>query len=128
LAVMPVAFWIGSRELGPRGVAFAWLLVYPGLVAWLVRAALRELDLSWAEAAAEIRLPVLAAIAMAIAIALVQLGISGSDTPERIARIVVSAAAGAALYALVIFLHGASLRSEIAEIARWLWRPKVAGA
>ena len=128
LAVMPVAFWVGSRELGPRGVAFAWLLVYPGLVAWLVRAALRELDLSWAEAAAEIRLPVLAAIAMAIAIALVQLGISGFDTTERIARIVVSAAAGAALYGLVIFLHGANLRSEIAEIARWLWRPKVAGA
>src|SRR4029450_10147146 len=62
LLVMPLAFWIGAVHWQAMGVAAAWLIVYPLVMVWMVREALREIGLSWTALARHLWPPVMATL------------------------------------------------------------------
>jgi O-antigen/teichoic acid export membrane protein len=120
LLVMPFAFWAGAVWMGALGVALAWIVVYPVVMAWMAREALRELETGWRIIRGELR-PVVGATLLMVGVVLsVRWVIPGSEFADHLARLVLASAAGAAAYAASIVWQGGVLLGELGEVAGWL--------
>lgn len=128
LLVMPLAFWLGARLIGALGVALASLAVYPLLMLWMAREALRELEAGARMVWEELRPVVLAVAVMAGAVLLARWALPVSGLPHRWLRLAVATGAGALAYAGTLAWRGGPLMGELAEVARWLLRPAVRAA
>lgn len=124
LLLMPLAFWAGAAWMGALGVALAWLVPYPAIMARMAREALRELGIGWATVWSQLRPVILAALVMAASVLVVRSLLPASDSPERLVRLALAVGLGAAVYATLILWHGGLLASEIREVVGWLYRPK----
>ncbi|MBI4271488.1 MAG: lipopolysaccharide biosynthesis protein [Candidatus Rokubacteria bacterium] len=122
LLAMPFAFWAGAVWMGPLGVALAWITVYPVIMAWMAREALRELETGWKTLRHELRTILVATLMMAGVVMVVEWALPASDVVDRLVRLVVAAGLGAAVYAASILWQGGVLVGEIEEVAGWLLR------
>ncbi len=126
LLVMPFAFWAGAALRGSVGVALAWIVVYPLVMAWMAREALQELETGWRTLLDQLRPVVIASLMMAGIVIIVRWALPASDVAARVARLVLAAALGVTVYAAAIFWQGGALVGEIGEVAGWLTRPLLA--
>lgn len=118
--VMPFAFLTGAVSFGAAGVALALIVVYPLLMAWMAREALRELGIGVKMLWYQLR-PIMAATLMMAALVLaVRWTIPGSDFADRLARLVLAVSLGGLVYASAILRFGGPLVSEIARVTGWL--------
>jgi O-antigen/teichoic acid export membrane protein len=122
LLVMPFAFWAGAVWVGALGVALAWIVVYPIIMAWMAREALRELEIGWKVVRDQLRPVTGPTLMMVTVVLLVGWAIPGSDFFDRFVRLALASTAGAAVYAAGIFWQGGVLVGEIREVAGWLRR------
>ncbi|PYM98888.1 MAG: hypothetical protein DME07_21615 [Candidatus Rokuibacteriota bacterium] len=123
LLVMPFAFWAGAAWRGSLGVALAWIVVYPLVMAWMAREALQELETGWRTLLDQLRPILIASLMMAGLVMVVRWALPASDVAERLVRLVLAAALGVTAYAAAIFWQGGALVGEIGEVAGWLKRP-----
>jgi O-antigen/teichoic acid export membrane protein len=126
LFVMPFAFWLGAAWLGSLGVALAWVVVYPLVMMWMAREALRELDMGWRTLLEQLRPIVVASLAMAVVVVIVRWGLPASDLSGRLVRLASSVTAGMIAYAMAVLGQGGALVREIREVTGWLVRPSLA--
>lgn len=124
LLVMPFAFWAGAAWWGPLGVALAWLGVYPLIMGWMAREALRELGIGWHTVWDQLRPVAGGALMMTGCVLVVRWTLPASDPLERLLRLALAVGAGGAVYAGVILWRGGLLAAEIREVAGWLYRPR----
>jgi O-antigen/teichoic acid export membrane protein len=117
LLVMPVAFWAGALSAGALGVAFAWVIVYPVIAAWMAREALREIDTDWHALWTELEPMTVASLLMAAGVLAVQLAIAGTEPFAVCARAGLSVAVGAAIYAAALRWRHPRLVGELMEVA-----------
>jgi O-antigen/teichoic acid export membrane protein len=122
LLIMPFAFWAGAVWMGPVGVALAWVVVYPIMMAWMAREGLRELATGWKIIRDQLRQVMRATLIMVGVVMIVGWAIPGSDFFDRLVRLVLASTSGAAIYAAGIFWQGGVLVGEIREVAGWLLR------
>jgi O-antigen/teichoic acid export membrane protein len=125
LLVMPFAFWFGAVWLGSLGVALAWIVVYPLVMTWMAREALRELEMGWRTLLDQLRPILVASLAMAVVVVMVRWGLPMSDLSERLVRLASSVTVGAIAYAGTVLLQGGALVREIREVTGWLVRPSL---
>jgi O-antigen/teichoic acid export membrane protein len=123
LLVMPFAFWAGAVWMGAVGVALAWIVIYPIIMAWMAREALRELETGWKIIRDQLRPVMGATVLMVGVVMIVRWTMPGSDFFERFLRLVLTSTLGAAVYAAGIFWQGGVLVGEIREVAGWLALP-----
>lgn len=121
LVVMPFAFWGGAASMGARGVALAWVVIYPLFIAWLVREAIKELDLRFRFVWDQIWLIMAATLSMVIIVLAVRWSIPGSDAMSRLVRLVAATGAGALTYGFGMYLRGGALVHEILEVVRLIF-------
>jgi len=120
LLAMPPAFWIGAVQWQAIGVAAAWLVVYPPVMVWMVREALREVGLSWTVLARHLWPPVTATLAM-VAVMVPALWATTSWTGPLVpVRLVLTGLAGASTYAGVLFRFHRSATLDIQEVLGWV--------
>lgn len=122
LLIMPFAFLAGAAWMGGLGVALAWVVVYPFIMAWMAQEALKELEISWKTIWVQLRSVVRATLVMAAVVVVVHWTFPASDLMERLARLVLASGVGALAYGLVILSSGGLLVREIAEVAGWIFR------
>ena len=128
LLVMPLAFWVGAVHWQAIGVATAWLVVYPLVMVWLVREALREIGLSWTALARHLWPPVMATLFMVAVVVPMQWATedwTGSLVPVRL---VLTGLAGAGVYAVILFRFQRSATLEIRQVIGWFLRGGRVGA
>jgi O-antigen/teichoic acid export membrane protein len=120
LGIMPLAFWGGAHWLGQIGVPMAWLVVYPFLMIWMAREALKEIGMAWKTFWTALWPMVFATFVMATAIIAVRLGIFvwWGETP--LGRLVLSLVVGVGSYSIVLFGMGGPIRQEIKEVIGWM--------
>ncbi|MEP7064902.1 MAG: lipopolysaccharide biosynthesis protein [Gemmatimonadota bacterium] len=102
-AVLPPAFWIGSRW-GPTGIAAAWAIVFPFLSAHLYRRLFRDIEMPFATYLRAL-LPALAGCAtMAVCVFAARFGAADRVAlPVRLAAEVIAGALGYALMLMTVF-------------------------
>jgi O-antigen/teichoic acid export membrane protein len=122
LLIMPFAFWAGAVWMGPVGVALAWVVVYPIVMAWMAREVLRELELPWTTLWEQVRPVTDAALVMAAAVVATRWALPASDPAERLLRLGLTAGLGAAVYGATIMWRAGPVVGEIAQVAGWLLR------
>jgi O-antigen/teichoic acid export membrane protein len=122
VVVMPVAFLIGALWRGPRGVAIAWLTIYPVLNLWITREATRELDLRWSILWVQIRGPVAASVAMSAVLLAVRGLLWSPDLATSWIRVLAGTAVGAMTYGVVLWFASPHTLLELAEVTRWVFR------
>lgn len=111
--VLPAGFYLGSRW-GAGGVAAAWLLLDPFLVAPVYWRVCRTLGLSFRDYLAALRPAATGCVAM-VALVLLVRHAAGDATP--VARFAASVASGAATYLATVWaLHGELVRSYAARV------------
>jgi hypothetical protein len=110
------------------GVAAAWLVVYPLVMVWLVREALREIGLPWTTLARHVWPPVTARLSMA-AIVTLALWATTSWTRSLVPfRLVLTSFVGAAAYAGILFGCQRSATQEIRDVVGWFFHGHRVGA
>jgi O-antigen/teichoic acid export membrane protein len=120
LAVMPLAFWIGSASIGAPGVALAWLLVYPMVALRMARETLSELDISLLTVWAELRVVTWVTVAMVTVVITARLLMSEFALADHGLRLTVSVIVGLIAYTAGILWRGRALTDELVEMAGWL--------
>jgi O-antigen/teichoic acid export membrane protein len=120
LLVMPFAFLTGAVSFGAAGVALALIVVYPIIMAWMAREALRELGIGVKMLWYHLRPIIAATLMMAALVLAVRWTIPGSDFADTLARLVLAVSLGGLVYASVILRFGGPLASEIARVTGWL--------
>lgn len=120
LGIMPLAFWAGGHWMGQIGVPMAWLVVYPLLVTWMAREALKEIGMAWKSLWTVLWPLIIATFVMAIAIIAVRVGVTLWLGETPIVRLVLSIVAGIASYSMVVFGMGGPIRQEIKEVVGWM--------
>ena len=123
LLVMPFAFWAGAVWMGALGVALTWVVVYPIIMAWMAREALREIEISWTVILDQLRPVIVATLIMVAVVMIVRSTVTPADFGGRLVRLVVAAIAGGAAYAAGIVLQGGVLVDEISEVVGGLALP-----
>ncbi len=109
LIVLPLSFYIGGRQWGMMGIAYAWLLVYPIIVAVTYQRALREIALSWRALFGSIWPAASGVVVMAITVLAARAALVGSIA--RPALLAVEVLVGASAYvAMCVTVHAARLR------------------
>ncbi|NCU13078.1 MAG: oligosaccharide flippase family protein, partial [Sphingomonadaceae bacterium] len=93
--VMPAAFLVGIMLAGLPGVAWAWLLGYPLLTAITAAWSLPTIGITTRQLISAIGAPVLAGLAMAASVLVVDRALPGLHVAARLAVLV---AAGGAIY------------------------------
>ena len=121
LLVMPLAVWTGVTVLSALGVALAMSVVYPILMCWMAREALRELGIGVKALWHELRPITIAILLMAPVVLAVRWTIPGSDVVDRVARLGLAGSLGALVYAAAILRFGGPLVPEIAKVTGWLF-------
>ena len=119
LGLMPVAFWIGAQWSGAIGVAAAWAFVYPILVIWIAREALRGVDLAWKTLGIELGRPLAATLLVVAAMVGANWALASWVVVGRLA---VTSLAGAAAYAAGLWKLGGPVHREIEQMTRWVLR------
>src|SRR6266850_1161587 len=127
LVVMPFAFWAGAAGMGALGVALAWIVVYPVIMAGMAREALRELELGWKTVGGQLRPVMVATLVMVGCLMMVRWILPASDFFDHLARLVLAATLGGVVYAMGILWQGGVLVDEIGEVAGWLALPFLRG-
>lgn len=121
VALIP-AFAVGAYWYGAAGVALAWLAVYPVPTLWMAQKALRELDGSLRLLWKEVQTPFVVTASMMLAqLAFGHLLDSVAIGPGLM-HLLLLASAGAAVYLIGLLTMGASVRTEMLQIAIWLVR------
>jgi O-antigen/teichoic acid export membrane protein len=124
LLVMPLLFLWGALRAGGVGVAVAWVTGYPLVMAWMAREALREIDLGWRTLLAQLKMPVLAVLAMSAVVLVLQHVLAGAGEARVWVRLAAAIAGGAATYCAILWIRGGQLTEELRELARWILRPR----
>jgi len=122
MAALVPAFWLGALYGGAPGVALGWVTVYPVIVIWLAREALRELHASVRSLWLELRSPLVATAVMMLAVLSVRHLLSSVATDlawERLAALVIT---GMVVYAAGLLVIGGPVRGELLELTGWLFR------
>ncbi|HSX83073.1 MAG TPA: lipopolysaccharide biosynthesis protein [Candidatus Saccharimonadia bacterium] len=130
LLCMPLAFWVGAAWLGSIGVAAAWVLVYPIIMARMVHEALREIEGSWTMLWEQVRASAGATLLMAIVVLAVQWLFPQAEVVGSFVRLVGTTGVGAVTYGLVMFLFGGQVVQDMWETVRlilWPQKTKTAG-
>jgi O-antigen/teichoic acid export membrane protein len=122
LLIMPFAFWTGAAWMGPLGVALAWVVVYPIVMAWMARQGLQELELHWTAVWVQLRPVMDAALVMAVAVVAARWALPASEAADRLLRLGLTTGLGAVVYGAAIVWRGGPVVGEIAEVAGWLLR------
>lgn len=122
LAVMPIAFWVGASFFGATGVAAAWIVVYPLIMARMAREALREVGVSWKTLWLQLRSPLAATFAMALAVSVVHWGIFPWENNFTLGRLIAMSLIGATVYSVVLWEIGRPVCEEMLEVAGWVFR------
>ena len=122
LLVMPIAFLVGGVSLREQGVAIAWVTAYPVVMCWMALRALREVYVDWRTLFGQLRMPIAAAGAMAIAVVLIQHSLSGSDATTTWIRLIASVTGGALVYVGILWFWGGQLAVELRELLLWIVR------
>jgi O-antigen/teichoic acid export membrane protein len=129
--VMPLAVAAGAWAGGLRGVALAWMSVYPLLALWLLNEALTVSKLRYRDFWHAVRQPLTGALTMAAGLLLLCLGLdSGLPGAAPLLRLVAGVAFGALVYLAYLVLIDregvAEVRQVLADIgvppaalARW---------
>src|SRR5207248_783215 len=123
LVAMPVPFVMGAQLNGAMGVAVALVLVYPMAMVWMVREALKELNLSPNELFRQLRPVVIPWVVMAIAVVSVQWGFPANGLGAHLARLIAAASVGIIVYGGAVLIMRRSLADEVWEVAGWVLRP-----
>jgi O-antigen/teichoic acid export membrane protein len=122
LVAMPLTFWVGAVWSGALGVAAAWLIVYPIIMARMAWEVLYETRTLWRTLWTALWPPAAAALVMLIVMLLVQSGLSSWTGDLVAARLVILSLAGAAAYGAGLLRVGGPVRAEMLEVAGWLLR------
>lgn len=126
LVGMSLAFWVGATLQGSMGVAAAWVVIYPLIMARMAREALREIDMSWAMLWEQVRVIVGATLMMAGAVLAVQWGLPNATEIGSVIRLACTVSVGSITYGLVMFLKGAPVMQEMLDTVRLVLRPQKA--
>lgn len=126
--VMPFAFWAGAAWRGALGVALAWVGVYPILMGWMAREALRELGIGWSTVWDQLRPVAWPVLMMTAGVLVLRWTLPASDPLERLVRLVLAVGSGGAVYVAGIYWRGGLLAAEIREVVGWLYRPRARAA
>jgi len=116
LVVMPIAFWAGAASMGAMGVALTWVTVYPVIMVWLAREALKELGLGWRLLWEQVSPSMLATLLMAAVVLAVQWAMPGFNIMDRVVRLALAIGTGVLAYGLGIFCWGGLVTGELREI------------
>jgi hypothetical protein len=121
---MPLAFWAGAAWSGGLGLAAAWIVVYPVLMARMARVTLGELGMSWRTLWSQIWRPLAATIGMAGSVMAVHWGVSalGGDLP--LVRLVAMIVVGALTYSTGLLVIDGQFWGESRQVLGWALRPK----
>jgi O-antigen/teichoic acid export membrane protein len=122
LAIMPVAFWAGAASMGALGVALIWVTVYPVIMVWMARVALRELKIYWKTIWDQLWPAMLVTLFMAGVILAVRWAIPGFDFMDRVIRLILTIGTGSLAYGLGILWKGGAVVEEFREGAGLLIR------
>lgn len=113
--LLPAAFLIGVNW-GVSGLAWAWVAIWPVFLLFTAARSLPVIGLSWRDWIGAILPPVLAAVAMALVVALVDRALPGLGP---LPHVLVLTAAGAAVYGAWLWFFGrATVEDAIAMIRR----------
>jgi hypothetical protein len=123
LLVMPAPFVFGGQWNGAMGVALALVLVYPLVMGWMAREALKEVNLSARELLRQLVPVVIPAVVMAIAVATVQWTIPADTFGPHLIRLLAAGSVGIIVYAGAVATMRRSLANEVWEVVSWVVRP-----
>jgi O-antigen/teichoic acid export membrane protein len=120
LAVMPLAFSGAALTAGPTGVACVWLLVYPAVMVWMAREALREAGASFAAALRTLTAPVVGSLCITVAMAGTRWLIEQWRPELTGVRLVATGIIGLAVFLGGVRTLGGSARADLHDIFRRL--------
>jgi len=126
LIVMPVAFWIGGLLWGAVGVAVAWLVAYPAVLVTMVRETLSRIELSFKALGRHLWPPLGATMVMSATVSLASWAASSWPHELAAARLTLLVLLAVASYTLTLFAYGRAARTELEQVAQWLFRPSQA--
>lgn len=121
LGIMPLAFWVGASWWGATGVAAAWVIVYPLVMARMAREALREADISFDELWLQLRAPAAATLTMVAAVLLIRWAMTPPEGGLEALRLAITVLIGAIVYSTVLWKIGGPVRAELQEVAGWIF-------
>lgn len=116
LLILPPAFYLGGRWAGVEGIAWAWTLMFPLVVAWPLATVLRALGLSIWNYLAGLRRAALMVVAMVGSVLLLRHAVAGRV--DRSLELGLSVATGVLLYAALCWRYA---RADILLVFR-SWR------
>lgn len=112
LCVMPPLFYIGAREWGTTGVAWAWIVGYPIIMIPVLLVAFEITGLTWLGYLGSLLPATTGCLGMALVVLSLRMTMPASWSP--LARLAVESSAGAAVYAGLMYgLYGKRLRSAV---------------
>jgi teichuronic acid exporter len=124
LVLMPAPFVFGGLWNGAMGVALALVLVYPLIMGWMAREALKEVNLSAKELLRQLVPVLVPSVVMAIAVAIVQWTIPADTFGPHLIRLLAAGSVGIIVYTGVVASMRRSLANEVWEVVSWIVRPK----
>ncbi len=122
LGVMPLAFWVGAVWLGTMGVAIGWLTVYPILLMWMAREAMREIQVSRETLFRQLSLPMAVTLMMVAILLASRWAFFSDENASSGIRLLVAIVVGAITYGGGFLAFGGPIRNEIFEVLGWLFR------
>jgi len=118
LLVLPPAFYLGGRLAGVEGIAWAWTIMFPLVVAWPLATVLRSLDLSIWTYLAGLRRPALLVTVMVGVVLLLRQALAGHV--GRSLELGLAVGTGAVVYAMLCWGFA---RTDILQVFR-AWRSR----
>jgi hypothetical protein len=115
---------VGGQWNGAMGVALALVLVYPLVMGWMAREALKEVNLSANEMLGQLMPVVVPSVVMAIAVATVQWTIPANTFGPHLIRLLAAGIVGIIVYTGAVATMRRSLAAEVWEVVSWVVRPK----
>jgi hypothetical protein len=120
LVTMSVAFWAGAVWKGALGIAVAWITAYPVITLVKVRKVMKELDLTWAMIAIQLRPIFVATALMCGSVGLLRYMMpTPTSLTEEILRLAGTCGIGFFTYVAAILWQGRLVVSEFAEVFGW---------
>jgi teichuronic acid exporter len=126
LVVLPISFYVGGKNWGTMGIAYAWLIVYPIIIAVTYQRALREIALSWRALFSSVWPAASGVIVMAIVVVSVRaLLVRALDRPALLG---VEVLVGAATYLICCMTVHRERLEALRDVVRKARRQGVASA
>jgi O-antigen/teichoic acid export membrane protein len=124
LALMPLSFLVGAWLAAGVGVAIAWLVVYPVIMARMTIEALHEVDLPIRTFLAQLVGPLFSVTVMAVVVLGIMELLPGDGRGTMVARLVLETCGGAVAYATTLWFCGGPLKAELREVITWVIKPR----